>query len=112
MLSAPESRTIDENRYDRQLRLWGDRGQKSIARAHVCVLNATTLATEILKSLILAGIERFTIVDANRVDETDVGNNFFIDGDSIGRPRAQIAYQLLQVQYTLDDNNTRLITHI
>ncbi|VDL83449.1 unnamed protein product [Nippostrongylus brasiliensis] len=47
---------MDEVRYDRQLRLWGEEGQSSIARTSVCVLGSSALGTEIVKSLVLAGI--------------------------------------------------------
>ena len=54
-------------RYDRQLRLWGDHGQKSLEHASVCLVNATATGTEILKSLVLPGVGSFTILDPNKV---------------------------------------------
>lgn len=54
-------------------RLWGDHGQASLEAAHVCVINATALGTEILKSLVLPGIGAFTIVDGKKVTDEDIG---------------------------------------
>ena len=42
-------------RYDRQIRFWGDEGQSSIQQARICVFGLSALASEILKSLVLAG---------------------------------------------------------
>ncbi|KAM8876574.1 NEDD8-activating enzyme E1 regulatory subunit [Synchiropus picturatus] len=85
-----------EQRYDRQLRLWGDHGQEALENAHVCLINATATGTEILKNLVLPGIGAFTIVDGHTVTGEDVGNNFFLTQDSIGKNRGQAATELLQ----------------
>ncbi|XP_056268503.1 NEDD8-activating enzyme E1 regulatory subunit [Pseudoliparis swirei] len=85
-----------EQKYDRQLRLWGDHGQESLESAHVCLINATATGTEILKNLVLPGIGAFTIVDGHTVSGEDVGNNFFLSNKSIGKNRAQAATELLQ----------------
>ncbi|KAG7315001.1 hypothetical protein KOW79_021089 [Hemibagrus wyckioides] len=91
-----ELKTNKEQRYDRQLRLWGDHGQDALESAHVCLINATATGTEILKNLVLPGIGAFTIVDGHKVTGEDVGNNFFLSSDSIGKSRAQAATELLQ----------------
>uniref|UniRef100_A0A914X7P2 NEDD8-activating enzyme E1 regulatory subunit n=1 Tax=Plectus sambesii TaxID=2011161 RepID=A0A914X7P2_9BILA len=91
--SVPSTKEI---RYDRQLRLWGDDGQDRLERAHVCLLNASALGTEVLKSLVLPGVGAFTIYDGENVHGRDVGNNFFLSHDSIGKPRAQVACELLK----------------
>uniref|UniRef100_A0A8C5EDC7 NEDD8-activating enzyme E1 regulatory subunit n=1 Tax=Gouania willdenowi TaxID=441366 RepID=A0A8C5EDC7_GOUWI len=77
-------------------RLWGDHGQDTLENAHVCLINATATGTEILKNLVLPGIGAFTIVDGHTVTGEDVGNNFFLTYNSIGKNRAQAATELLQ----------------
>uniref|UniRef100_A0A3B4TUB0 NEDD8-activating enzyme E1 regulatory subunit n=1 Tax=Seriola dumerili TaxID=41447 RepID=A0A3B4TUB0_SERDU len=69
------TKTSKEQKYDRQLRLWGDHGQETLENAHVCLINATATGTEILKNLVLPGIGAFTIVDGHTVSGEDVGNN-------------------------------------
>ena len=71
------------HRYDRQLRLWGDHGQNSLEKSRVCLIGATATATEILKSLVLPGVGRFTIVDGKKVTAEDIGNNFFLERGKI-----------------------------
>ncbi|XP_043258449.1 NEDD8-activating enzyme E1 regulatory subunit isoform X1 [Colletes gigas] len=94
---APKSPEQSERnrKYDRQLRLWGDHGQAALEGAHVCVINATGLGTEILKSLVLPGIGAFTIIDGKKITHEDIGANFFLEADSVGKSRAQVAMQML-----------------
>lgn len=94
---APKSPEQSERsrKYDRQLRLWGDHGQACLEAAHICLINATGLGTEILKSLVLPGIGAFTIVDDKKITNEDIGANFFLEADSIGKSRAQVATQML-----------------
>jgi amyloid beta precursor protein binding protein 1 len=82
-------------KYDRQLRLWGNHGQLSLEKSRICLLNATAVGTETLKSLVLPGIGFFTIIDDNKVTEEDVSSNFFVAADSIGQSRAKVARDLL-----------------
>jgi amyloid beta precursor protein binding protein 1 len=74
---------------------WGHFLQKRLAEAHVCVLNAGPTGSETLKNLVLPGCGRFTLVDAKIVDESDLGNNFFLDASWLGRPRAEAVCSLL-----------------
>ena len=44
-----------DNKYDRQLRLWGSSGQKSLMEANILLVNASASGTETLKNLVLPG---------------------------------------------------------
>ncbi|XP_067011106.1 NEDD8-activating enzyme E1 regulatory subunit [Anabrus simplex] len=98
-MASPSPKSPEQSektrKYDRQLRLWGDHGQAELEAAQVCLINATGLGTEILKSLVLPGVGGFTIVDGKVVMPEDIGCNFFLDLECVGKPRAQIATQLL-----------------
>ncbi len=91
-MSVPSEKA---KRYDRQLRLWGDHGQGCLEDAHICLINASATGTEILKNLVLPGIGAFTIVDSNKVRESDLGSNFFVNADAVGKFRAKVAVELL-----------------
>lgn len=91
-----------DNKYDRQLRLWGKDGQLRLAQASVCVLGAGPAATETLKNLVLPGLGSFTVVDGARVSVADLGNNFFVAAADLGRPRAEVVRDLL-VEMNPDD---------
>lgn len=87
---------LDEVRYDRQLRLWGEEGQNSISRTSVCVLGSSALGTEILKSLVLAGVRSVCVMDSELVRMPDLGQNFFLRQSDIGRPRAAATVEYLK----------------
>lgn len=76
-----------DDKYDRQLRLWGAHGQKSLAQAHVIVLGTSSAVSETLKNLVLPGIGHFTIVDDVVVTHADFGHEFFVTRKDIDRPK-------------------------
>jgi len=84
-----------ENKYDRQLRLWGKSGQIALAQTNVAVLGSGPTATETLKNLVLPGIGAFTVVDDATVTEEDLGNNFFLEASDLGKSRAAAVTALL-----------------
>jgi hypothetical protein len=57
-VSIPAGPTAKEQRYDRQLRLWGAQGQAALENAHVLLINSGTGAVgiETLKNLVLPGM--------------------------------------------------------
>ena len=93
--SSTGAQNAKSRRYDRQLRLWGDHGQVALEKSRVCVVGATATATEVLKSLVLPGVGHFTILDGKKVTGEDIGNNFFLDKESLGKVRGSVATRLL-----------------
>ena len=85
-----------QQRYDRQLRLWKEHGQKSLENAHICLLGGTVTGTESLKNLVLPGIKAFTIVDDQTVSEADLSKNFFLSQDQLGKKRCESLAHLLK----------------
>ena len=84
--------TAKEKKYDRQLRLWAASGQQALEDAHVLLINhggPGVVGVETLKNLILPGIGSYTILDGNTVAEQDLGINFFLTDESLGRSRAE-----------------------
>lgn len=49
-----------------------------------------------MSNRIIVGIGRFTIADDAFVNEADLGVNFFLDEDSLGRHRSQCCAEFLQ----------------
>lgn len=82
-------------KYDRQLRIWGAHGQKALETFRICVFGSGCTATEALKNLVLGGIAGFTVVDDAVVDASDLGNNYLLGSQDIGRHRASAVTQLL-----------------
>ncbi|CAK0878216.1 unnamed protein product, partial [Prorocentrum cordatum] len=85
-----------DDKYDRQLRLWGAHGQKALMEAKLCVLGSSAVATEVLKNLVLPGIGNFTIVDSAKVEAADLGHSFFLEEGDVGKLRAEAVSASLQ----------------
>lgn len=45
-----------DRKYDRQLRLWGARGQRALMESHILLVHAGPTGTELLKNLVLPGV--------------------------------------------------------
>ena len=71
--------------YDRQIRLWGFEAQKHIREANILLVNVKALGNEIAKNLILAGINSLTILDNGLVTEDDLGAQFSLSEDDVGK---------------------------
>jgi amyloid beta precursor protein binding protein 1 len=49
-----------------------------------------------MKNLVLPGIGSFTIADSATVTEADLGVNFFLEAESLGKSRAKECARLLE----------------
>ena len=83
------------DKYDRQLRLWGAHGQRRLGTGKCIMLGTSSAGTETLKNLVLPGIGNITIVDDKRVEERDCGHDFFVTAEQIGQPKAQVICDLM-----------------
>jgi NEDD8-activating enzyme E1 regulatory subunit len=97
--------TAKEKKYDRQLRLWAASGQRALEESHVLLIvpdqgtqgsGSSVAGVETLKNLVLPGIGSFTIADSAAVTEADLGINFFLEADSLGKSRAKECTRLLE----------------
>lgn len=97
--SPPPSGPVQDSkakRYDRQIRIWGSEGQQRLESSRIALLNCSPTGSETLKNLVLGGIASFTIVDGQKVEPRDLGNNFLIDASRMGQSRAQVVTDLLK----------------
>ncbi|GJD07296.1 NEDD8-activating enzyme E1 regulatory subunit [Galdieria sulphuraria] len=85
-------------RYDRQIRFWGEHGQAALKDCSIYLLEASATGTETLKNLILPGVGSFLVVDDKETSWRDLGRNFFVDEDAVfnHRFRADTTQRLLQ----------------
>lgn len=100
-MASQAAPTAKERKYDRQLRLWAASGQQALESSRVLLINSDgpvdsdgseltgVVGVETLKNLVLPGIGGFTIVDPATVSEVDLGVNFFLSEDSLGKSRAE-----------------------
>lgn len=71
--------------YDRQIRLWGIEAQTRLRNAHVLLVTVRALGNEIAKNLVLAGIGSLTLIDDELVTEDDLGAQFLVTEEDIGK---------------------------
>ena len=80
-----------QDKYDRQLRMWGADGQRKLNLAKIVCLGLTPAGTEALKNLVLPGIGFIRIVSDAKVTERELGRNFFLRPESVGKDIASEA---------------------
>ncbi|KAI9334434.1 hypothetical protein BDR26DRAFT_805380 [Obelidium mucronatum] len=71
--------------YDRQIRLWGLEAQTKMRTSRILVAGICGLSNEICKNIVLAGIGRVTLLDSHIVVERDLGAQFFLTVEDIGK---------------------------
>lgn len=67
--------------YDRQIRLWGVNTQVRLSTAKILVINASAVGMEIIKNLVLGGINTIDISDVSVVKSEDFSAQFFLPND-------------------------------
>lgn len=57
----------------------------SIGKAHILIANVRALSNEVCKNLALAGVASITLLDHGIVKEYDLGSQFLLREDDIGK---------------------------
>ena len=86
---------MSKDKYDRQIRLWGE-GQILISSSHILCLNSDSTAAEILKNLILSGISEVTVVDNTLITNKDLEVNFFVGNEDLNKLRSEVILKNLK----------------
>lgn len=85
-------------RYDRNIRLFGEEGQRKIRQTKVTIVGVGGLGSPISQHLALLGVGHVTLVDDEELDETN--RNRFIgarhDDPVLGSPKVALAARLIQ----------------
>lgn len=77
-------------RYDRQLRIWGDGGQARLRDANILILGSSATVAEALRNLILPGVGRFVLIDDTKVLLSDLSENFLVSPEDVGDFRCRV----------------------
>ena len=67
----------EKEKYDRQIRLWGESGQNSLKSSSVLILGDGIVGMEAGKGLILAGISDITVIGFEEESNSQTKTNFF-----------------------------------
>ncbi|OCF60450.1 ubiquitin-activating enzyme E1 [Kwoniella mangroviensis CBS 10435] len=82
--------SIDEGLYSRQLYVLGHEAMKKMAASNVLIVGMKGLGVEIAKNVALAGVKTVTIYDPAPTEIADLGTQFFLREEDIGKPRAEV----------------------
>lgn len=82
---------MDKNRYDRQQRIWGEKGQENLRQADILIAGAGGIGSEIIKNLALLGIGHITIIDMDLIELTNLNRQLLFTNADIGKFKAEIA---------------------
>src|SRR5512138_1335711 len=86
-------------RHDRTARLLGEEAMARLAAAHVVVLGVGGVGTFAAEALVRAGVGHVTLVDGERVDETNANRQLHALDGAFGRPKAdEMAERLRRVR--------------
>ncbi|OMJ10390.1 Ubiquitin-activating enzyme E1 1 [Smittium culicis] len=93
MNTNPESNNnvemeIDESLYSRQLYVLGAEAMKKMSASNVLIIGLKGLGCEIAKNVALAGVKSVTLFDPTPTTIQDLGTQFFLTEQDIGKPRA------------------------
>lgn len=86
---------FDEQRYNRQLYVIGKDGMQKLNDASVLIAGMSGLGAEIAKDIILTGLKNVTIQDDKCADVKDLGTNFCLTTQDIGKNRAVASLPML-----------------
>ena len=77
--------------YERQLRMFGRAGQQRLTKTHVAILGLGGIGSLVAEYLARLGLGRFTLVDGDVVEETNLSRIVGASPDDAKRGRAKVA---------------------
>jgi len=82
---------LEADRYERQRRIWGERGQERIRHTSVLIAGAGGIGSEIIKNLALLGIGKLIIIDLDIIEVSNLNRQLLFKKADIGAYKAEIA---------------------
>jgi len=61
----------EEERYDRQIRLWGAEAQNNLRKSNILMIGVGGTGSEIVKNVVLSGVNSMTLVDDMKIGECE-----------------------------------------
>jgi len=79
-----------QERYSRNVRLFGEDGQKRIEECSVAVFGVGGVGSYAAEALARAGVGRMLFVDGDCVEESNINRQLVADYTTMGRPKADV----------------------
>ena len=86
----------EELLYSRQIAAYGSKAMDKISKLNILLIGIRGLGIEISKNIILAGPNKITIFDNNKITMEDLGSNFYLEEKDIGQRRDEISLKKLK----------------
>lgn len=82
---SAQSRLSEEEAalYDRQIRLWGLEAQARLKKSKILLLGLSPISGEIIKNIVLCGVNALTLCDDKLVSITDIDSCFLFEGSQL-----------------------------
>ena len=94
--SKKDQTQIDEELYSRQIIFLGMETMEKITKLKILIIGLRGLGIEIAKNIIVSGPNKVTVFDPNEVREIDLGSNFYLSEEDIGKRRDESCILKLQ----------------
>ncbi|TFF86938.1 MAG: hypothetical protein EU551_00010 [Promethearchaeota archaeon] len=88
---------MSQERYDRQVRIWGTKGQQIINECAILIVGAGGTGCEIIKNLTLLGFGEIHIVDLDMIEISNLNRQFFFQDDDVGKYKAEVAAEKAKI---------------
>lgn len=86
---------MSEDRYSRQVRLFGEEGQHGIGAAHVVTLGAGGLGMPVIQQLAYLGVLRHTVADSDVVSTSNLNRLIGATLDDVDSPKVTVARRMI-----------------
>lgn len=87
---------MNDRRFDRQILMFGQAGQRKIETQKVGIVGAGGLGSQVAQALAYTGVREFVIVDDDRLDETNMNRQAGAVPSDVGRLKAEFAADLIR----------------
>lgn len=79
-----------DDRFSRQVLAFGEAGQRNLALAHVGVVGVGGLGSQVTQALAYMGVGRFTLIDDDRVEPSNLNRLVGAAPKDVGRSKAEV----------------------
>lgn len=87
---------MNEQRFARQILMFGEEGQRKIEGQKVGIVGAGGLGSQVCQALAYTGVRGFTVVDDDKLDDTNMNRAAGAFPSDVGRLKAEVAGHLIR----------------
>ena len=86
----------EKERYNRQIMLFGEEGQKKLKAAKVGVIGVGGLGTNIAQQLVFAGVGNILLIDKDPIERSNLNRQVLYTEEDIGKMKIDVAVEKLR----------------